>query len=40
MKKTGKNQFYKKWEKELRTPDPNYNVNLKFEKDELFKVNA
>ncbi|MBQ2917032.1 MAG: glycosyltransferase [Clostridia bacterium] len=38
--KTGKNKFYQKWEKELQKPDPNYNVNLKFEKDELFKINA
>ena len=40
MQKTGKNKFYQKWEKELKIPDPNYNVNLKFEKDELFKVNV
>ena len=36
--KEGENKFYKKWEKELKKPDPNYNVNLKFEKNELFKV--
>lgn len=36
--KTGKNKFYKKWEKELNEPDPNYNVNLRFEKNKLFKV--
>lgn len=38
--KTGKNKFYKKWEKELNEPDPNYNVNLRFEKNKLFKVKA
>ena len=38
--KTGKNEFFKKWEKELSIPDPNYNVNLKFEKNKLFKVNV
>lgn len=36
--KQGKNKFYQKWEKELQKPDPNYNVNLKFEKNQLFKV--
>lgn len=36
--KQGENKFYKKWEKELQKPDPNYNVNLRFEKNELFKV--
>ena len=38
--KQGENKFYKKWEKELQIPDPNYNVNLKFEKNELFKVKS
>lgn len=37
-KKQGKNNFYKKWEKELGVPDPNYNVNLMFKKDRLFKI--
>lgn len=36
--KQGENKFYKKWEKELQKPDPNYNENLKFEKNELFKI--
>ncbi len=36
--KQGENNFYKKWEKELTKPDPNYNINLRFEKNELFKV--
>lgn len=36
--KTGKNIFYENWKKELNEPDPNYNVNLRFEKNELFKV--
>lgn len=36
--KTGKNIFYENWKKELNKPDPNYNVNLRFEKNELFKV--
>ena len=38
--KTGKNEFFEKWEKELNIPDPNYNVNLKFEKNKLFTVNV
>lgn len=38
--KTGDNEFYKRWEKELKNPDPNYNINLKFEKNELFKVKS
>jgi len=38
--KQGENKFYKKWEKELKKPDPNYNVNLKFEKNKLFEVKA
>lgn len=36
--KTGANKFYQKWQKDLKNPDPNYNINLKFEKNELFKV--
>ena len=36
--KTGKNNFFKKWNKELSIPDPNYNINLKFEKDNLFRI--
>ena len=36
--KDGKNNFYKKWENDLKTPDPNYNINLKFEKNNLFKI--
>lgn len=35
--KVGENNFYKKWESELLIPDPNYNVNLKFEKGHLFE---
>ena len=31
---------FEKWEKELNIPDPNYNVNLKFEKNKLFTVNV
>ena len=38
--KTGKNEFYEKWKNKLNKPDPNYNVNLKFEKGQLFKVNV
>ena len=34
------NKFYKKWEKELQKPDPNYNVNLRFEKDKIFTVKS
>lgn len=36
--KTGNNEFYKKWEKYLKQPDPNYNINLRFEKDNMFKI--
>ena len=36
--KYGENKFFKKWEEELKIPDPNYNVNLRFEKNNLFKV--
>lgn len=36
--KTKENQFYQKWEKELELPDPNYNINLRFEKNQLFKI--
>lgn len=32
------NEFYKKWESDLKIPDPNYNINLKFEKNNLFKI--
>ena len=38
MQKTGENCFFKKWEKQLEKPDPNYNINLKFEKNHLFEV--
>ena len=38
--KTGKNEFFEKWEKKLGVPDPNYNVNLKFEKGKLFTINV
>lgn len=37
-KKEGKNLFFEKWENDLKIPDPNYNINLKFEKDNLFKI--
>lgn len=37
-RKQGENKFYKKWEKELKKPDPNYNINLIFEKNKLFRV--
>ena len=37
-KKSEKNKFYTKWKNELKNPDPNYNVNLRFEKDNLFKI--
>ena len=38
IKKSEKNKFYTKWKNELKNPDPNYNVNLRFEKDNLFKI--
>ena len=34
-----KTEFYYKWEKELKVPDPNYNINLKFEKNKIFSIN-
>lgn len=34
-----KTKFYYKWEEELKIPDPNYNINLKFEKNKIFRVN-
>lgn len=37
-KKSGENNFYKKWKEYLKVPDPNYNINLKFEKNNLFKI--
>lgn len=36
--KTKNNIFFEKWKNELKIPDSNYNVNLKFEKNELFKI--
>ena len=36
---TEKTKFYYKWEEELKDPDPNYNVNLRFEKNQIFRVN-
>lgn len=37
-KKEGENLFFKKWEKDLNVPDPNYNINLRFEEGKLFKL--
>lgn len=36
--KYGENNFFKKWKEELKIPDPNYNINLRFDKNNLFKV--
>ena len=36
-KKDGKNLFFSKWEEQLKDYDPNYNINLKFEENSLFK---
>lgn len=36
--KNGENKFFQKWENELKIPDPNYNVNLRFEENKLFKI--
>lgn len=37
-KKEGKNLFFEKWEKDLKIPDPNYNINLRFEEGKLFQT--
>ena len=31
-------RFFNKWKKELEIPDPNYNINLKFEANKLFEI--
>lgn len=37
-KKEGKNLFFEKWEKDLKIPDPNYNINLRFKEGKLFQT--
>lgn len=39
-KKEKENYFFEKWKKELVMPDPNYNVNLKFENEKLFRIKS